>query len=58
MTPFDLLVLAQDNPYKLKAHNDLVSCAVCCAGTIHVSRPLNNKFEKEKILYIDLTAIH
>lgn len=56
ITPFDILTLTNDNPHHLKAYDDLVSCAVCCAGTVHLSRPLSGDFEKENIISIDLTG--
>ena len=56
ITPFDILTLANDNPHHLKSYNGIVSCAVCCAGTMHLSRPLDGDFEKEKIISIDLTG--
>lgn len=42
ITPFDFIVLANDNPNHLKAYDDLTSCAACCAGTVLHSRPLNH----------------
>ena len=55
ITPFDFLTLANDNPRKLQAYNDLEACAACCAGTILISRPLNKNFSKATIVSVDFS---
>ena len=56
ITPFDLLTISNNNIHHLKAYEDLVSCAVCCAGKIHASRSLQTHYEKEEIKFIDLSG--
>jgi hypothetical protein len=52
ITPFDFLILANDNPHHLKAYHDLLACAACCAGKAVFARHDDN-FSKEKLLYVD-----
>lgn len=56
ITPFDLFTISHDNLHHIKAYDDLVACAVCCAGKMHVSRSLRSHFEKEQIKFIDLSS--
>ena len=55
ITPFDFLTLANENPHKLQAYDDLEACAACCAGTVMISRPLNKNFSKATIVTIDFS---
>jgi hypothetical protein len=55
ITPFDFLSLAKDNPHQLKAYDDLDACAACCAGTVLMSRPLNQHFAEETIVSVDFS---
>ena len=55
ITPFDLLLIAKENPQHLKAYDDLVACAVCCAGTALESRSLHGNELTGKIIYVDLS---
>ena len=55
ITPFDFLTLAEDNPHKLQAYDDLAACAACCAGTVRISRPLNDNFLKATVVSVDFS---
>ena len=55
LTPYDLLLLAKDNPHHLKAYNDLSACAVCCIGTAIYQRNIGSDFKHEKLLYVDVS---
>lgn len=55
VTPFDFLTLAHDNPHHLKAYNDLLSCAACCAGKAVYARS-DDDFNKEKLLYLNFAG--
>lgn len=54
ITPFDYLTIAQQNPHKLQAYDDLASCAACCYGQARFQLNLADK--KEKFINIDLPA--
>lgn len=55
ITPFDFLVLTQQNPYHLKAYKDLDACAACCAGIAHFKRNLDN-INNEVLVNVELTG--
>ena len=55
ITPFDFLILVNENPHKLQAYDDLEACAACCAGSILISRSLNKNFSKETIVSVDFS---
>lgn len=56
LTAYDFLELANDNPYHLNAYNDLNACAACCAAGAVFERDLNQHFNQEKLVYVDLNA--
>jgi len=55
LTAFDFLPLANDNPYKVNAYDDLASCAICCAGVAVFQRHIGTNFKHEKLLYVDVS---
>lgn len=56
ITPYDFLTLSDDNPYSVKAYDDLSACAVCCAGKAVYERSIGKNFANEKLLYVDVST--
>lgn len=56
LTPYDVLMLTKDNPFKLKAYDDLSACALCCVGTAVFQRHIGADFSQEKLLYVDVST--
>lgn len=54
ITPADYLALANDNPHKVKAYDELDACAACCAGSAVFTAPLSGNTVKAKLSYVDI----
>ena len=55
ITPFDFLTLTQDNSHHLQAYKDLDACAVCCAGTLLVTRAFGSNIKSETKISVDFS---
>lgn len=56
LTAYDFLKMADNNPYHLKAFDDLDDCAICCKATAVFERAMGANFTHETLLYINLSA--
>jgi len=55
VTPFDFLTLVKDNAHDIQPYDDLNACAICCAGVAYFQRPLDDKFENETFMYLNVS---
>lgn len=53
ITPFDFIALSAQNPHKIKAYDDLLACASCCAATVIIKRSIQDGLTNEQIEKID-----
>ncbi len=55
VTPYDFLIISNNNPYNLTGYNDLDSCASCCLAKINYKILPGQDSDNLKILSVDIS---